>query len=173
MSRTKIAAISIVLVLVIGMIMVASRFSLAALDEPGQTETLLATKGKHFLVARGSRAGVPNEPSDSPLSVAEGDKLYGVECAMCHGMNARTPTETGRWMYPRAADLTSTEVQGYSNRELFWIIKNGIRLSGMPAFGKVESDEHIWSLVHYIRSLNAPAGRAATPRRERPANAGE
>ena len=75
---------------------------------------------------------------------------------MCHGMNARNPTDTGRWMYPRAADLTSTEVLSYSDRELFWIVKNGIRLSGMPAFGKVESDEHIWSLVHYLRSLNAP-----------------
>jgi mono/diheme cytochrome c family protein len=48
-------------------------------------------------------------------------------------------------------------VQAYSDRELFWIVKNGIRLSGMPAFGKVESDEHIWNLVHYIRTLPAAA----------------
>ncbi|MBV9874129.1 MAG: cytochrome c, partial [Verrucomicrobia bacterium] len=38
-------------------------------------------------------------------------------------------------------------------RELFWIVKNGIRFSGMPAFGKVESDEHIWNLVNYLRTL--------------------
>jgi mono/diheme cytochrome c family protein len=56
-------------------------------------------------------------------------------------------------MYPRASDLTSPAVQGYSDSELFWIVKNGIRLSGMPAFGKVESDEHIWNLVHYLRTL--------------------
>jgi mono/diheme cytochrome c family protein len=56
-------------------------------------------------------------------------------------------------MYPRASDLTSFPVQRYSDRELFWIVKNGIRLSGMPAFGKVESDEHIWNLVHYLRTL--------------------
>jgi mono/diheme cytochrome c family protein len=56
-------------------------------------------------------------------------------------------------MYPRASDLTSLGVQQYSDRELFWIIKNGIRLSGMPGFGKVESDEHIWDLVNYIRTL--------------------
>jgi len=58
-------------------------------------------------------------------------------------------------MYPRASDLTSREVQDYSDRELFWIVKNGIRLSGMPAFGKVESDEHIWNLVNYVRTLRA------------------
>lgn len=64
-------------------------------------------------------------------------------------------------MYPRAADLSSAEVRGYSDRELFWIVKNGIRLSGMPAFGKVESDQHIWSLVHHLRSLNPPIRKSA------------
>lgn len=154
MKRAKIAAILFLIVLAMAAVILASRFSLAAVDEPGRAETYLATKGKHFLIARESRVGIPSEPADSPENVAEGDKLYGAECAMCHGMSARTPTDAGRWMYPRAADLTSPAVQGYSNRELFWIIKNGIRLSGMPAFGRVESDDHIWSLVHYLRSLS-------------------
>ena len=155
----------IILVLLVPGSLAVSRFSLAALNEPGQTETFLASKAKRSLVARGSRQGVPYETSNSPESVTEGDKLYGAECALCHGMNARTPTDAGRWMYPRAANLTSAEVQGYSNQELFWIVKNGIRLSGMPAFGKVESDEHIWSLVHYLRSLNAPIRRSAVDSR--------
>ena len=135
-----------------------SRFSLTALVEPGQAETYLASKAKHMLVSRDSRAG-PQEPASTPASVAAGERLYGAECAMCHGLNGRTPTDAGRWMYPRAADLTSQQVQQYSDRELFWILKNGIRLSGMPAFGKVETDEHIWQLVHYIRTLNQSAQR--------------
>jgi mono/diheme cytochrome c family protein len=61
-------------------------------------------------------------------------------------------------MYPRAADLGSAEVQRYSDRELFWIVKNGIRLSGMPAFGKVESDEAIWDLVRFVRTLPSKPG---------------
>ena len=81
------------------------------------------------------------------------DKLYGTDCAMCHGSDGHTLTDNGRWMYPRASDLTSRAVRRYSDRELFWIVKNGIRLSGTPAFGKVESDEHIWNLVHYVRTL--------------------
>lgn len=56
-------------------------------------------------------------------------------------------------MYPKAADLISRESQSYSDQEAFWIIKNGIRLSGMPAFGEVESDERIWDLVFYFRFL--------------------
>jgi hypothetical protein len=58
-------------------------------------------------------------------------------------------------MYPRAVDLTSPEVRQYSDRELFWIAENGIRLSGMPAFGRVESDKHIWHVTP--RHINAPA----------------
>jgi mono/diheme cytochrome c family protein len=50
-------------------------------------------------------------------------------------------------MYPRVFDLGSPDVQGMSDRELFWVIKNGIRLSGMPGFAKIKSDEQIWELT--------------------------
>ncbi len=156
MRRSVVIASLVFLVLVVVAGVGASRFSLTSLDEPGRTETYLVSKAKHMLVSRDSRA-VPQGPASTPASAAAGEKLYGAECAMCHGLNGRTPTETGRWMYPRAADLTSEPTQQYSDRELFWIIRNGIRLSGMPAFGKVETDEHIWQLVHYIRTLNQSA----------------
>ncbi len=136
----------------------ASQFSLSALPEPSRTETYIATKAKHFLVRRGSRTGIPAAPTDLQASIAEGDKLFGTECGACHGLNGRKATDAGRWMYPRAADLTSPDVQRYSDRELFWIVKNGIRLSGMPAFGSVESDAHIWDLVHFVRTLPETTG---------------
>src|SRR5262249_51543226 len=117
----------------------------------------LDTLAKHLLVRWSSRNGIPPAPADLEASIEEGDKLYGTECAMCHGLDGHTPTDSGRWMYPRASDLTSSAVQHYSDRELFWIVKNGIRLSGMPAFGRVESDEHIWNLVHYVRTLRGNA----------------
>ena len=134
---------------------VASQFNLRALPEPGKTETLLATKAKRFFIERAGRSPLPTEPSDRPSSIPEGDKLFGTDCSECHGFTGRKPTDAGRWMYPRAADLGSAEIQRYSDRELFWIVKNGIRLSGMPVFGRVESDEHIWNLVHYVRTLPA------------------
>jgi mono/diheme cytochrome c family protein len=146
-----IAVILFALVLVGGIM--ASQFNLSALPEPGEAETAIATKAKHFLVRRASRLGVPPAPANTRASIEEGDKLFGTECSECHGNSGRKPTDAGRWMYPRAADLGSADVQGYSDRELFWIVKNGIRLSGMPAFGRVESDEHIWNLVHFVRTL--------------------
>jgi len=136
-----------------------------ALQEPGQLETVFATGVKHLLVHWSSREGIPPAPANLQASVEEGDKLYATDCSMCHGLDGHTPTDSGRWMYPRASDLIAPEVQQYSDRDLFWIVKNGIRLSGMPAFGRVESDEHIWNLVHYVKTLREGAqpesGRAA------------
>jgi mono/diheme cytochrome c family protein len=149
-----------VVVVIVGL----TQIKLDALQEPGHVETYLATLVKHLLVRRSSREGIPAAPRNLQASIEEGDKLYATDCSMCHGSDGRTPTDSGRWMYPRAEDLTSPEVQQYRDRELFWIVKNGIRLSGMPAFGRVESDEHIWNLVHYLRTLprNTPPKNGAT-----------
>jgi mono/diheme cytochrome c family protein len=150
----------ILMVLGLGGVLVILGFyqiNIDALHEPGHLETAIATRAKHILVHRSSRDGIPPGPTDLPASIEEGDKLFGTECAACHGLDGQTPTDAGRWMYPRATDLTSSEVQQYSDRELFWIVKNGIRLSGMPAFGRVESDEHIWDLSNYVRTLRGSA----------------
>jgi len=134
----------------------AMRFPLSALPEPGRVETALATQAKHYLVHRSSREGIPPAPADRQTAAREGERLFGTECGACHGNSGHNPTDAGRWMYPRAADLTSRDSQSYTDQELFWIIKNGIRLSGMPAFGKVERDEHIWDLALYVRVLPKP-----------------
>ena len=129
------------------------RFNVTALREPGRVETAVANWNLRFLVRRASRQGIPQRPADTKASVASGSTLYSSECSLCHGSDGRTPTPTGRWMYPRAADLTSEQVQSYSDQELFWIIQNGIRFTGMPAFGKVETGDNIWNLVNYVRTL--------------------
>lgn len=156
--KCALITLSVVSALVIaGSLFAISRLSLGATPEPGSMETYLATKARHVFVRRGSREPIPPAPTNLRASIEEGDKLYGTECAACHGLDGHKPTDAGRWMYPRAADLTSREVQQYSDRELFWIVKNGIRLSGMPAFGRVETDEHILNLVNYVRTLREPS----------------
>jgi mono/diheme cytochrome c family protein len=145
--------IALALVAIVGL----SQIRLDALQEPGQEETFLATVVKQFLVRQSSREGIPPASTNLQESIAEGDKLYATDCSMCHGSDGHRLSDSGRWMYPRASDLTSPLVQRYSDRELFWIVKNGIRLSGMPAFGRVESDEYIWNLVHYVRTMQGSA----------------
>ncbi len=148
------AALIVIGLFLAGMAGFLTHFKLSALEDPGHAETSVANWGRHFLVKRASRENIPAPPEDRKASLAQGDVLYGIDCSMCHGRDGHGQTDMGRWMYPRAADLASAEVQSYSDWELFWIVKNGIRLSGMPAFGKVETDTHIWNLVDYVRSIS-------------------
>ncbi|MBI4167133.1 MAG: cytochrome c, partial [Acidobacteria bacterium] len=68
---------------------------------------------------------------------------------MCHGADGRSRTNIGRGMYPPAMDLTSPHVQKWSDADLFWIIQNGIRLTGMPSWKAIISDEDTWKLVRF------------------------
>src|ERR1700730_6580656 len=107
------------LLIVIGLM----HFSLTALPEPGPLENHIANQAKHLAIRRASRQGIPPRPVDTNASVETGGTRYGLDCGICHGADGSAQTPAGRWMYPRAADLTSERVQSYSDQELFWIIK--------------------------------------------------
>jgi hypothetical protein len=102
---------------------------------------------KHLVIRRASRKGIPPCPADIKASLEVGGAHYSLDCGICHGVDGRAETPSGRWMSPRATDLTSISVQNYySDQELNWIIENGMRFTGIPSFGKVETPEHIWAL---------------------------
>ena len=128
-------------------------FGLTALREPGFFETRIAGLVKRSAIRLASRRGTPRSTGEGTASAEIGASHYGLDCSICHGVDGRAQAPPGRWMYPRAADLTSSQVQKYSDQELFWIISNGIRFTGMPGFGRVETPDHIWGLVDYIRAL--------------------
>src|SRR5215471_7648508 len=153
--RSRAVWAIVVLVVVAAIAVLLMGFNVAALPEPGRRETAVSNKARRLLIRGARRREAPRSPvdKDKKASVDSGGTLYGQDCGMCHGSDGRGQTQLGRWMYPRAADLTSADVQSYSDQELFWIVQNGIRLTGMPGFGKVESEEHIWNLVDYVRTL--------------------
>jgi mono/diheme cytochrome c family protein len=143
-----------ILVLVVVLIVIAlMRFNLTALHEPGRAETRLANLFTRYVISRASRHGIPSRPQDIKESIERGGSHYGLDCGVCHADDGHAQRPLGQWMYPRASDLTSKEVQSYSDNELFWIIQNGIRFTGMPAFGKVETPDHVWDLVNYLRTM--------------------
>ena len=144
---------AIVILAVVLIVIAAMSFNLSALPLPGRFETRLADLSKSLLIDRASRHGVPARPANIKASIAAGGEHYGLDCSVCHSDDGHGKTPVGEWMYPRASDLTSKQVQSYSDQELFWIIKNGIRFTGMPAFGEVETPDHIWDLVNYMRTL--------------------
>ena len=135
----------------------AAHANISALPEPGTFETTLAMKTKDWYIRRATRGVLPPAPTKSAASIATGRTLFGMDCTSCHGQNGRTPAPIGKAMYPRVPSLGSHEVQQMSDRELFWVIKNGIRLSGMPGFAHIDNDEQIWQLTYYVRSLGVRA----------------
>ncbi len=110
-------------------------------------------------MAPGAQNSFLQGSASGPCGSSTGLTACSGSCAFCHGTDGRTPPTLGRSFYPRVPDLSSAQVQAYSDAELFWIIKNGIHLSGMPGFGNIHSDEEIWDLVSYVRSLGAPSQR--------------
>jgi mono/diheme cytochrome c family protein len=150
-----------VFVLAVVLIVIAlMSFNLTALHEPGPAESRLANLSKRYLIYRASRYGIPPRPQDNKASIERGGSHYGFDCGVCHADDGRGQRPPGQWMYPRASDLTSKQVQSYSDQELFWIIQNGIRFTGMPAFGNVETPDHVWDLVNYVRTLPGDAQKS-------------
>ena len=75
-------------------------------------------------------------------------------CAYCHANDGSGDTEIGHNLYPPAPDMRLLKTQAMSDGELYYTIENGIRLSGMPAWGNGSSnDEDSWKLVYFIRHL--------------------
>ena len=99
--------------------------------------------------------GLTNPVPVSDAVVKEGMEHFADHCASCHGNDGSGDTETGRGLYPRAPDMRLPATQNLSDGELFYIIENGVRLTGMPAWGSgsPESQQSTWKLVRFIRHL--------------------
>lgn len=110
-----------------------------------------------------TQAGSAQNPAgNNPRAIESGRTAYTGSCAVCHGANGDGKGAFGQSIYPPATDLRADDTQGKSDAQLFWIVKNGLSFAGMPAFGDQYTDQDIWSLVSYTRSLantSAAGGR--------------
>ncbi len=125
----------------------------SARAEPSTFETIAAQSARSMAlpsVAREKRNPVAN--STEVLSDAKAH--WADHCAICHANDGSGQSEMGSHMYPPAPDMRKERTQRMTDGELFYIIENGIRLSGMPAWGgSHEGEQDSWKLVHFIRHL--------------------
>jgi mono/diheme cytochrome c family protein len=105
------------------------------------------------LASRFNSGGAQNPAGQSRQSVQAGRLAFIGSCAECHGATGDGKGVFGSASYPPATDLTKGDPKEMSDAQLFWIVKHGLSFTGMPAFGGQYSDQDIWSLVAYIRSL--------------------
>lgn len=88
----------------------------------------------------------------NPDIAKSGFDHYDEMCVACHGAPGLEESELSKGLSPAAPDLAKV-VDEWSSAELFWIIKHGVNMTGMPAWGPTHSDEKIWAMVAFIKSL--------------------
>lgn len=105
-------------------------------------------KTKEYSVKKHSENIERPKLNDQTL-VNQGYEQYKDSCAGCHGGPGKDPAEG----FNPAPPLLAEHVEEMSSAELFWVTKNGIKMTGMPAFGLFKSDEEIWSIVAFLKRL--------------------
>lgn len=93
-------------------------------------------------------------PADAEVSMEDAGRLYGHACVHCHGGPGVERAHWATEMLPMPPELTHAATE-WSAPEIFWIVKHGIKMSGMPPFGPHESDETLWSVAAFVERLPA------------------
>ena len=122
--------------------------------EPSAVERIVARQVRSMAVPSRSKAlSNPVRLTDEALGDARAH--FADHCASCHANDGSGDTTIGRNLYPKAPDMRLDATQQLTDGELYHIIQNGVRLTGMPAWGKVDddTDEDSWKLVHLLRRL--------------------
>ena len=122
--------------------------------EPSALEAFVARTVRRVATPRSAYDAV-NPIALTPDILADARAHFADHCAICHANDGSGKTDIGRNLYPKAPDMRDTDTQSLTDGELFYIITNGIRLTGMPAWGSGddEDDHDSWALVHFIRHL--------------------
>jgi len=150
----KVAIGIMVVLLVIAGALVYWVFShgFSARAEPSAMEKAMVRRMRRIAIPSGAGQLKNLEPVNEE-TMAEAREHFVEHCSVCHGIDGHGGTTFGRNMYPKVPDLTLGDTQRLSDGELFYMISNGIRFSGMPAFGGEDSPQELWHLVPFLRRL--------------------
>ncbi len=99
-----------------------------------------------------ARAGKESPRTWDEDQIKMGFQHYDGMCVTCHGAPGKERTDISKGLRPQPPNLAEAG-KDWTNAQLFWIIKNGIRMTGMPAFGTTHRDEQIWDMVAFVRRL--------------------
>ncbi len=128
------------------------RGGIGARPEPSRLEAALARRVRSLAIP-GRARDRPNPLPETPETLAQGRAHFADHCASCHADDGSGDTPLGRGLYPRAPDMRRPETQRLSDGEIFWIIENGVRFTGMPAWAEPRQEAESWALVRFIRHL--------------------
>jgi mono/diheme cytochrome c family protein len=132
-------------------IILSGAFNVAAIEpDSAVTEWIFHTTMRRSVAMRSSGVVAPRSFADE--QVRDGFEEFNAMCVGCHGAPGRMRSAAGKGLRPRAPDLARA-ARTWGNGNLFWIVKNGIKMTGMPAFGTTHDDQTIWNIVAFVRQL--------------------
>ena len=128
---------------------------LSARARPTRIETVIARNARHLAIPAKARS-TQNPVLASAEDLRDARLHFADHCAICHANDGSGETMMGSGLYPKPPDLRLPQTQNLTDGELFWIIENGVRFTGMPSFangGEHGGTQDSWKLVHFIRHL--------------------
>jgi hypothetical protein len=128
------------------------RSGLTARQAPGQAENWIGPGLRRLAMPRADRT-MKNPFSPTPELLNDARHHFADHCASCHANDGSGNTMLGNNLNPRAPDTRLASTQSQSDGELYFVIHNGIRFTGMPAWGNESPDNDSWKLVLFIRHL--------------------
>lgn len=153
MRLIKISAAIVVVLLVAGLGFVYGGVFNVAADDPhwGLTQRLLEATRDRSIVKQARGIEVPPR-LDDPAMVATGAQEYAEMCTGCHLAPGMKDTEMRTGLYPKPPNLSKPGARR-SPEETFWVIKHGLKMTGMPAWGLTHDDQRIWTMVAFVQKL--------------------
>jgi mono/diheme cytochrome c family protein len=132
------------------------RRGISARKEPSAMETAVARALRHLAIPKIDREEEnPWATVVTPEILKDAREHFADHCSQCHANDGSGKTEMGQYLYPRAPDMRLPATQNLTDGELYYIIRNGVPLTGMPAWGEPNTvqDDDSWQLVLFIRHL--------------------
>jgi len=152
MKTIKVIVITLVVEIIIFLgVSLTGLYNVSVLSpDPGIMQWFFSTTSDHSVEHHAKGIKLP-DLNDSAM-VAVGFDHYNEMCVSCHGAPGVKRSEVGQGLFPQAPDLTESAKE-MPARELFWVVKNGIKSTGMPAFGKTHSDQKIDDIVAFLEKM--------------------
>lgn len=123
----------------------------ASTPDNGLVKALLETTSDRSIERRAEGIKPPAN-LDDPQRIQTGLVHYHEMCATCHGAPGVKISEIGQGLNPFPPELAARKHADEAS-ETFWIVKNGIKMTGMPSFGVTHSDEEIWAIVAFVQKM--------------------
>jgi len=122
--------------------------------KPSRLERWAASKSLHATLARDAPKIANPVPLDD-VNLIAGIRIYAANCAVCHGAANGKPSNVARGLYQKPPQLANDGVEDDPDGVTYWKVDHGIRLTGMPSFGRALNETQLWQVTLFLKHMNA------------------